>query len=53
MREQANPPESDELRGFALARVGRFPYNPGDFYMLRGNLAGIAVVSPKAQPKKR
>lgn len=53
MRERANPAELDDPQGFTLARVGRFPYNPVDFHMSRGNPAGIAVVSPNGQPKIR
>jgi hypothetical protein len=52
MCERAKPAESDEAEGFTLARVEWFPYNPVDFYMSRGNPAGIAVVSPNGQPKK-
>jgi hypothetical protein len=45
MREQANMAESNDTEGFTLARVEWFPYNPGDFVMLREGPAGIAFAS--------
>lgn len=50
MREQANAAESNELEGFTLAPLEWFPYNSGDFFMLREGPAGIAVASPNDQP---
>lgn len=52
MRKQANRAESDDLEGFTLARVGRFPYNPVDFQILRDCPAGDAVASLNGQPNR-
>ena len=38
------------VRGFPLARVVPFPYNPDDFRTLRGSSAGGAVANLKGQP---
>ena len=52
MRKQANRAESDDLKGFTLARVGWFPYNPVDFHKSRDCPAGDAVASLNGQPNR-
>jgi len=42
--------ERSEVEGFPLARVVPFPYNPGDFCILRVSPAGIAVANLNGQP---
>jgi hypothetical protein len=45
--------KSGNIQGFPLARVVWFPYNPGDFYILRGSPAGIAVANFNGEPEFR
>lgn len=45
------PLETEQGRGFLLARVVRFPYNPVDFRILRGSPAGDALANLKGQPQ--
>jgi tetratricopeptide (TPR) repeat protein len=50
MTEQGSSVKSDAVQGFPLARVWRVPYNPVDFYILRGSPAGGALANLKGQP---
>jgi hypothetical protein len=44
--------EWGEVQGFPLARPMWFPYNPGDFCILRVSPAGIAVANLNGQPSQ-
>lgn len=50
MTGNEKPAKCEAAQGFPLARVVVFPYNPGDFCILRVSPTGIAVANPNGQP---